>query len=73
MAFCEPATIDEIKSHSYALTLGRYVGAEEMENDGVPFEKKMSELSATIYQQFDKADQLEVVIQKNLEVLGYGE
>jgi len=44
-----------------------------MENDGVPFEKKMSELSDTIYQQFEKADQLDVVIQKNLEVLGYGE
>ena len=73
MAFCEPATIDEIKSHSYVLTLGRYVGAEEIENDGVPFEEKMAEFSATLYQQFDKANQVEAVIRKNLEVLGYGE
>ena len=29
MAFREPATIDEIKSHSYVLTPGCYVGAEE--------------------------------------------
>jgi type I restriction enzyme M protein len=72
MAFCEPATIDEIKSHSYALALGRYVGADEIEDDGVPFEEKMAELSTTLYQQFDKADQLEAVIRKNLEVLGYG-
>ena len=42
MAFCEPATIDEIKSRGYMLTPGRYVGAEEMENNGVPFEKKMA-------------------------------
>ena len=58
MAFREPATIDEIKSHSYALTPGCYVGAEKIENDGVPFEEKMAELSTTLYQQFDKADQL---------------
>ena len=72
MAFCEPATIDEIKSHSYVLTPGRYVGTEKMENNSVPFEKKMSELSATLYEQFAKADELEAVIRKNLEVLGYG-
>ncbi|MEA3427783.1 MAG: hypothetical protein U9Q84_00900 [Thermodesulfobacteriota bacterium] len=29
MAFRDPATIDEIKSHSYVLTPGCYVGAEE--------------------------------------------
>jgi len=72
MAFCKTATIDEIKSHSYVLTPGRYVGADEIEDDGVPFEEKMAELSTTLYQQFDKADQLEAVIRKNLEVLGYG-
>jgi type I restriction enzyme M protein len=66
------ATLDEIKSHGYVLTPGRYVGAEEVEDDGVPFEEKMAELSASLYQQFDKADQLEAVIRKNLEVLGYG-
>ena len=72
-ALHEPATIDEIKSHSYALTPGCYVGAEKIENDDMPFEEKMAEFSATLYQQFDKADQLETTIRKNLEVLGYGE
>jgi len=71
-ALRKPATIDEIKSHSYALAPGCYVGAEEMGNDGVPFEKKMAEFSATLYQQFNKADQLETTIRKNLEVLGNG-
>jgi type I restriction enzyme M protein len=37
MAFCELATIDEIKSHSYALTPGWYVDAAEIEDDGIPF------------------------------------
>ena len=54
------------------MTPGRYVGAEEVEDDGIPFEEKMSELSAELYEQFAKADQLESVIKKNLEALGYG-
>jgi type I restriction enzyme M protein len=55
------------------LTPGRYVGAAEIEDDGVPFEEKMAELSATLYEQFAEADRLEAAIKRNLEVLGYGE
>ncbi len=58
--------------HGYVLTPGRYVGAAEIEDDGVPFEEKMAELSATLYEQFAEADQLEATIKKNLEVLGCG-
>jgi type I restriction enzyme M protein len=39
---------------------------------GIPFEEKMSDLSATLYEQFAKADELETTIRKNLEALGYG-
>ncbi|MFQ5499858.1 MAG: N-6 DNA methylase, partial [Candidatus Zixiibacteriota bacterium] len=67
------ATLDDIKGHSYVLTPGRYVGAEEIEDDGVTFEEKMSELSSELYEQFAKADQLEATIKKNLKHLGYGE
>ena len=70
--FCKSATLDEIKEHGYVLTPGRYVGAAEIEDDGVPFEEKMAELSATLYEQFAEADQLEATIRKNLEALGYG-
>jgi type I restriction enzyme M protein len=70
--FCKSATTDEIKEHGYVLTPGRYVGAAEIEDDGIPFEEKMAELSATLYEQFAQADQLEATIRKNLEVLGYG-
>ena len=35
--------------------------------------KKMAELSATLYKQLAEANQLEASIEKNLEVLGYGE
>ena len=66
------ASFEDIKGHGYVLTPGRYVGAEEVEDDGVPFEEKMSELSAELYEQFAMSDQLEAAIRKNLEALGYG-
>ncbi len=71
--FCKSVETKEIRDHGYVLTPGRYVGAAEIEDDGIPFEEKMAELSATLYEQFAEADQLEATIKKNLEVLGYGE
>jgi type I restriction enzyme M protein len=71
--FCKSASIEEIREHSYVLTPGRYVGAAEVEDDGIPFEKKMAELTTTLYEQFAEADRLEAIIKRNLEVLGYGE
>jgi len=71
--FCRSVPTDEIKGHGYVLTPGRYVGAAKIEDDGIPFEEKMAELSATLYDQFAEADRLEATIKRNLEVLGYGE
>ncbi len=70
--FCISAGIYKIKEHRYVLTPGRYVGAAEIEDDGIPFEEKMAELSAKLYEQFEEADRLVVTIKRNLEVLGYG-
>lgn len=67
------ASLDDIKRHGYVLTPGHYVGAEEAEDDGVPFEEKMVDLSAELYAQFAKADELEATIRKNLEPLGFEE
>ena len=71
--FCKSTTLEEIKSHDYVLTPGRYVGAAELEDDGIPFEEKMTELSATLYKQMREGTELNVVIRKNLEILGFGE
>jgi len=71
--FCKSASLEEIKLHSYVLTPGRYVGAAELEDDGIPFEEKMAELSATIYDQMREGADLDAVIRRNLEVMGYGE
>ncbi len=66
------ATLEDIRGHDYVLTPGRYVGTEEQEDDGVPFEEKMAELTAKLCEQFEEAHKLEAEIKKNLEVLGYG-
>ena len=71
--FCKAATLKEIQAHGHVLTPGRYVGAEEVEDDGVPFEEKMAELTAELYEQMAEAEELDAVIRRNLEVLGYGE
>ncbi len=71
--FCKVATIDEIKANDFVLTPGRYVGAADLEDDGIPFETKMTELTQTLYRQLDEADALDKAIRANMEVLGYGE
>ncbi|MBN1830426.1 MAG: SAM-dependent DNA methyltransferase [Deltaproteobacteria bacterium] len=71
--FCKAGTLKEIQAHGYVLTPGRYVGAEEIEDDGVPFEEKMVGLSAELYEQMAEAKELDAAIRRNLEALGYGE
>lgn len=71
--FCKAATFEEIKSHDYVLTPGRYVGIAPIEDDGIPFEEKMVELNAALYEQMREGTELDAVIRQNLEVLGYGE
>jgi type I restriction enzyme M protein len=70
--FCKSATLDEIRSHNYVLTPGRYVGSEESEDDNEPFEQKMKRLTATLEKQFAEAGLLEKEIRKNLAGLSYG-
>ncbi|MEB3274641.1 MAG: class I SAM-dependent DNA methyltransferase [Prochlorothrix sp.] len=71
--FCKAAMLEDIKANDYVLTPGRYVGAAELEDDGVPFEEKMAELTETLYRQMAESERLDAVIRENLEGLGYGE
>jgi len=70
--FCKSAATSEIADHGYVLTPGRYVGAEEVEEDGEPFEEKMARLVAELDAQFRESARLETEIRKNLGGLGYG-
>jgi type I restriction enzyme M protein len=71
--FCKSTTTAEIAGHGHVLTPGRYVGAEELEDDGDPFEEKMTRLVAELHAQFEESAKLEKVINANLRGLGYGE
>jgi len=71
LGFCKSATTTEIATHGYVLTPGRYVGAEEIEEDSEPFEEKMARLVAELSEQFDVSAKLEKAIAKNLRGLGY--
>jgi type I restriction enzyme M protein len=70
--FRKSATRDEIRSHGHVLTPGRYVGAEEVEDDGEPFDVKMKRLVGELEQQFAESARLEAAIKANLRGLGYG-
>lgn len=69
--FCKSATLAEIKKHDFVLTPGRYVGATEELDDGVPFAEKMATLTAKLSEQFAESAMLEAEIRKNLAGLGY--
>jgi len=69
--FCKSATTAEIAAHGHVLTPGRYVGAEEVADDGEPFEEKMSRLVAELHAQFEQSAKLEKAIKANLKGLGY--
>jgi type I restriction enzyme M protein len=69
--FCKSATTAEIAAHGHVLTPGRYVGAEEVEDDGDPFIQKMPRLVAELHAQFAESAKLEAAIRTNLKGLGY--
>ncbi|MCX8853295.1 type I restriction-modification system subunit M [Vibrio parahaemolyticus] len=69
--FCKSATLEDIKKHDFVLTPGRYVGAAEELDDGIPFGEKMATLTAKLSEQFAESATLEAEIKKNLAGLGY--
>ena len=69
--FCKAATIDEVRANNYVLMPGRYVGTEEAEDDGIPFEDKMNALTAQLAEQFTRGNELQQRIRENLKGIGY--
>ncbi|MFZ3080086.1 MAG: class I SAM-dependent DNA methyltransferase [Bellilinea sp.] len=69
--FCKAATIAEVRANNYVLMPGRYVGAEDVEDDGVPFEEKMNTLTAKLAKQFAKGNELQQAIRENLKRIGH--
>ena len=69
--YCKSATLEEIRKNDYILTPGRYVGAPEIEDDGIPFPEKMEKLTARLITQFEESEALDAKIKENLAGLGY--
>ena len=73
LGFCKEATTADISEQDYILTPGRYVGIEEVEDDGEPFEEKMGRLTTELYSLFEESHSLEAEIRRKLAAIGYGE
>lgn len=69
--FCKVAKLEEVREHDYILTPGRYVGLEDVEDDGEPFEEKMERLTRELSEQFAESEKLETQIREALGGIGY--
>ena len=69
--YCAVATTEDIAKQDYILTPGRYVGIEDQEDDGEPFEEKMERLTSELSEMFKKSHELEDEIRKKLSAIGY--
>lgn len=69
--FCRSVTLAEIAEHGHVLTPGRYVGAEEVEDDDEAFADKMQKLTERLGEQMAKGAELDALIRQKLGGLGY--
>lgn len=69
--FCRSVSLAEIAEHGHVLTAGRYVGAEEVEDDDEVFAEKMQKLTEKLAEQMAKGAELDQVIRQKLGGLGY--
>jgi type I restriction enzyme M protein len=70
--FCKAATLEEVKSHDYVLTPGRYVGAEDLEDDDEPVAEKLARLRARLQAEMAESERLDKIIRERLEGLSGG-
>ena len=69
--FCAVVTTEEIAKQDYILTPGRYVGIEEQQENGEPFEEKMTRLTGELSELFAQSHKLEAEIRQKLGAIGY--
>jgi type I restriction enzyme M protein len=69
--FCRSVPLAEIAQHGHVLTPGRYVGAEEVEDNFEDFTTKMQQLTEKLGEQMAKGAELDQLIRAKLGGLGY--
>jgi type I restriction enzyme M protein len=67
LGLCKIATIEEIAEKNYSLTPGAYVGVAEVEDDGVDFHKRMTEIHSELARLNQEANTLMDEILKEWE------
>jgi Type I restriction-modification system methyltransferase subunit len=67
--FCKSATLEEVREQAHVLTPGRYVGAEDIEKDSVPFAERFAQLRTELQGQFEQGDLLQAQINRVLDNL----
>jgi type I restriction enzyme M protein len=68
--FCKAATLAEVEANNFVLTPGRYVGTEEVEDDGISYEEKVAVISENLRNHFAKSVELQERIKNNLLKIG---
>ena len=66
------ATLEEVREHNYVLTPGRFVGAEEVEDEDEPFGEKIAKLVEQLESEFKRSGELEKLIRVRLRSVTSG-
>jgi type I restriction enzyme M protein len=64
--FCAAARVGTLEEHRFVLTPGRYVGSEEVEDDGEPIEEKANRLKKELFDAFEESDRLQARVRTAL-------
>ena len=70
LGLCKVATISEIEEKGWSLTPGAYVGVAPVEDDGVDFEERMSEIHRELLSLQAESNELMDVISQNMKEMG---
>ena len=68
--FCKSASLKELEDNNYVLTPGRYVGTEDVEDDGISFDEKINAITENLKTHFEEAIALQERIKTNLKKVG---
>ncbi len=70
LGLCKVASREEIKEKGYSLTPGAYVGVAPVEDDGVNFEERMTEIHHELFSLQTESNDLMDTISKNMKEMG---
>ncbi len=70
LGLCKAATIAEIEAKGWSLTPGAYVGVTSVEEDGVNFEERMTEIHQELLALQTESNELMDIISKNMKEMG---